>query len=322
MARSGIKRFFIVLGIVVVLSGLWVTAVAISAFSSGLSGGGSSDYDEEVIVEGDSTDKVAMNNVVGEIFTDPGGGAAGASDTNVIKQIQIAEEDPDVKAVILNLETPGGTVVASDKIYNKVLAVNDEKPVIALMNDIAASGGYYIAAGASEIVAHPSTWTGSIGVIALIPNLEETAGKLGIRLNVVKSGDFKDLGSPFRPLTDQERAIFQALIDEAYDVFVDVVVKGRDLTPERTRELADGRIYSGKQAKELDLVDHLGDQELAFSRAKGLGESPDASLVVYRRVGGLFDNLIPFAKAPSAAEVISEELGVSRSPGAAYLWVP
>lgn len=317
MARSGIKRFFIVLGIVVVLSILWVIVVTVSAFS-----GGSSSYDEEVLIEGDSTDKVAMINVVGEIFSDPGGGLDGASDTNIVKQLQIADEDPDVKAIILNLETPGGTVVASDNIYNKVLKVDGKKPVIALMNDVAASGGYYIAAGASEIVAHPSTWTGSIGVIAMIPNLEETAGKVGVKLNVIKSGEFKDLGSAFRPMTDQERDIFQTLIDEAYDGFVDVVAKGRDLTPERTRELADGRIYSGKQAKELDLVDHLGDQDFAFSRAKGLGKSSDASLVVYRRVGGLFDDLIPFVKAPSAAEVISEELGVSRSPGAAYLWAP
>ncbi|MEX2552424.1 MAG: signal peptide peptidase SppA [Actinomycetota bacterium] len=322
MARSGTKRFFIVLGIVVVLSGLWVTAVAISGFSSGFWGGGSSDYDEELLVEGDSTAKVAMINVIGEIFSDPGGGIDRATDTNIIKQLEIAEDDPDVKAIILNLETPGGTVVASDNIYNKVRAVNDDKPVIALMNDIAASGGYYIAAGASEIVAHPSTWTGSIGVIAMIPNLEETTGKLGIKLNVVKSGALKDLGSPFRPMTDQERGIFQALIDEAYDGFVDVVVKGRELTPERTRELADGRIYSGKQAKELDLVDHLGDRDFAFGRAKGLGKASGASLVVYRRVGGLFDDLIPFVKAPNAAEIISEELGVSRSPGAAYLWVP
>ena len=272
MARTGFKRFFIVLGIVVVLSALWVAAVTISGFSSGLSGG-SSEYEEEVLVEGDSADKVAMINVVGEIFSDPAGGVDGATDTNIVKQLELANDDPDVKAVILNLETPGGTVVASDNIYNKVLKVDGKKPVIALMNDVAASGGYYIAAGAREIVAHPSTWTGSIGVIAMIPNLEETAGKVGVKLNVVKSGAFKDLGSPFRPMTEAELAIFQTLIDEAYGQFVDVVAKARGLTPERTRELADGRIYSGNQAKGLDLVDHLGNQELAFRRACGTADS-------------------------------------------------
>lgn len=321
MARSGTKRFFIVLGIVVVLSVLWVTAVTISGFSSGVSGG-SSEFDEELLVEGDSTDKVAMINVVGEIFSDPAGGVDGATDSNIVKQLELANDDPDVKAIILNLETPGGTVVASDNIYNKVLKVDGKKPVIALMNDVAASGGYYIAAGAREIVAHPSSWTGSIGVIAMIPNLEETAGKVGVKVDVIKSGALKDLGSPFRPMTDEERAIIQGLIDEAYDLFVDVVAKGRGLTPERTRELADGRIYSGNQAKELELVDHLGNQDFAFSRAKGLGKASDASLVVYRRVGGLFDDLIPFVKSPSTLEHISEALGVNRSPGAAYLWLP
>jgi protease-4 len=322
VASKGTKRFFAVLGVVVVLGGLWAVALAIGDFGSRFGGGGSGDVEEELLVEGDSTDKVAVINVIGEIFSDPGGDTDGATDTNIVRQLEIAEDDPDVTAIILNLETPGGTVVASDNIYNKVREVDEDKPVVALMNDIAASGGYYIAAGAREIVAHPSTWTGSIGVIALVPNLEQTADKVGVRVDVLKSGPLKDLGSPLRSMTDQERSIIQGLVDEAYSGFVDVVAKGRELSPERTRELADGRIYSGKQAKDLDLVDHLGSRELAFSRAKALAKSPEASLVLYRVPRGLLDDLLPFAKAPNAAEVLGEELGIRRNPGAAYLWLP
>jgi protease-4 len=322
VASKGTKRFFAVLGIVVVLGGLWAVALAIGDFSSSFAPGGSGDIDEETLVQGDSTDKVAMVNVVGEIFSDPSGDTDGATDTSIIAQLELAQDDPDVKAVIVNLETPGGGVVASDNIYNKVRELNEDKPVVALMNDVAASGGYYIAAGAREIVAHPSTWTGSIGVIAMVPNLEETAGKVGVKVDILKSGPLKDIGSPLRSMTEQERAILQGLVDEAYSGFVEVVAEGRDLSPERTRELADGRIYSGRQAKDLDLVDHLGNRDFAFSRAKGLAKAPDASLVLYRPPGGLFDDLLAFAKRPNATEVVGEELGIRRSPGAAYLWLP
>jgi protease-4 len=159
-------------------------------------------------------------------------------------------------------------------------------------------------------------------VIAIVPNLEETAGKVGVKVDVLKSGPLKDIGSPLRSMTDQERSILMGLIDEAYSGFVEVVARGRDLSPERIRELADGRIYSGKQAKDLALVDHLGNRDFAFSRAKGLAKASDASLVLYRVPGSLFGDLFPFAQASNPAEIVGEELGIRRSPGAAYLWLP
>jgi protease-4 len=263
-----------------------------------------------------------MINVIGEIFSDPEGGTPGATDANIIGQLEQAEDDPDTQAIILNVDTPGGGVLASDAIHNKVQEVAEDMPVVALMGDTAASGGYYISAPATEIVAHRFTWTGSIGVIALIPNLSEAAGKLGVTMTVVKSGALKDAGSPFREMTEEERALFQTLVDEAYNGFVEVVAEGRDLPEERVRQIADGRIYSGIQAAELGLVDRLGDRDTAFARAKRLADVEDASLVQYRPVKGLFDEL-PFGfGAGSTADEIKQELGIPRKPGAAYLWIP
>ncbi|MEX2587043.1 MAG: signal peptide peptidase SppA [Actinomycetota bacterium] len=323
MARKTTKRILIALGVAGLLGALWLTAVVVSEFSGGFSTRGTSaaDFEEEYLETGSSGDKIAMINLVGEIFSDPQNTARGASDTNIITRLRHAADDPAVTGIILNLETPGGGVLASDSIYQAVREIREEMPVVALMGNVAASGGYYIAAGATEIVAHPYTWTGSIGVIATIPNVEEAAGKLGVTMNVIKSGELKDLGSPFRPLTDQESQIFQGLIDEAYAGFVEIVAEGRGLSLERTRELADGRIYSGLQAKELGLIDHLGDRDTAFERAKSLADSPEASLVVYRPIIGLLEALNPFAISSPADEVV-EELGLLRNPGASYLWIP
>lgn len=322
MARSGTKRFFIILGIVVVLGGFWLTALVVGGFADAATSAAGGALEEEILEEGDSAEKIVMINIIGEIFSDPEDSFGGATDTGIVSQLEAANEDPDVEGIILNINTPGGGVLASDVIYRKVLEINEEKPVVALMGDVAASGGYYISAAASEIVAHPYTITGSIGVIMMLPNVEEAAGKLGIKTTIIKSGSFKDAGSPLRELTEPERAVFQTLIDEAYTGFVDIVAKGRDLTLERTRELADGRIYTGNQAKANGLVDELGDRDTAFERAKDLAGSSEASLVVYRAVGGFFDDLLPFAKAPNVVEELGKELGVNRGPGLSYLWLP
>lgn len=324
MASKRTKRILLGTLAVVVLGGLWAVALAVSDFSRGFSGAGDGDFEEVLLEEGDDpTEKVVMVNIIGEIFSDPEGGAPGATDANIIQQLERAEDDPNTEAIILNVDTPGGGVLASDAIHDKVSDIAEDMPVIALMGDTAASGGYYISAPATEIIAHRFTWTGSIGVIAMIPNVTEAAGKLGVSMAVVKSGALKDLGSPFRDMTDEERAVFQTLIDEAYNGFVQVVAEGRDLPEDRVRELADGRIYSGIQAEELGLVDRLGDRETAFDRAKRLADAEDASLVQYRPIRGLFDELPFFGfDAGNAADQIKQELGIPRKPGASYLWIP
>lgn len=323
MATKRAKRNWLIAGIVVVVVGLWVAAFAVSDFADSFSGAyaGNGSYDEVVLEEGESGNKVAMISVLGEIFSDPEGIAPGASDSNIVEQLEMAQEDPSVVGIILNVDSPGGGVIASDKIYNKVREINDDIPVVALMGDTAASGGYYISAGASEIVAHRFTWTGSIGVIAMIPNLGEAADKLGISVTTIKSGALKDIGSPLRQMTPEEQALLQGLIDEAYNGFVEVVADGREMPQDRVRQLADGRIYSGNQAEELGLVDRLGDQDTAFERAKTLAKDEDAALVAYQPVRGLFDD-IPFLSVRSPVDQVKEELGIPRRPGAAYLWLP
>lgn len=319
MAGKKLKWTLAIVLIVLVLAALWAAAFALAGGGGATLGG---EWEEELLEEGESGDKIVVISVFGEIFSDPQGGVPGASDENIASQLEQAANDEAVLGVILHLETPGGGVVPSDVIYGKILQLKEdvEIPVVAYMGDVAASGGYYIAAAADEIIANPATITGSLGVIWFIPNLEGTAAKLGIKPLVIKSKPLKDIASPFREMTPEERSIIQSLVDEAYARFVDIIATGRKLDRNRVIELADGRIYSGKQAKDLGLVDHLGDQTTAFERAKELAEAPDASLVRYFRSPGFEDLLglgFSAAKKPSTEDLIPTEL----RPGLKYLWI-
>lgn len=321
MAARKTKWFLIILVILVVLGSMWGIAFFIGS-GSFIGGAAYDDFEEEVVEEGTSGQKIAMINVVGEIFSDPDRSSEGASDANIIAQLDRAEQDDDVAGVLINLETPGGGVVASDAIYRRVLELKkDGKPVVAMMGDVAASGGYYIAAAADEVVAHPSTWTGSIGVIAFLPNVEKATEKIGVEITVLKSGPFKDAGSPFRTLSEEDRRLFQALIDEAYTDFVKAVSDGRKLDEQRVRGLADGRIYSGRQALDAKLIDHLGGRDLAFQRVKELSDAPDASLVLYSSPTVLSD-LLGVTAAKVSGSTLKKELGLPRRPGVSYLWLP
>jgi protease-4 len=319
---AGKRTAWILIGVVVALLviGLWVAAFAIVA------GGGplatSQDYGEELVSEGRGDGKVALISVVGTIISGTGGCVNDfAVDNQIVAELEQAIQDDNVAGVILDLQTPGGGVVSSDNIHRKVLEARSEgTPVVALMGDVAASGGYYIAAAADEIVANPATTTGSIGVIMVVLNLEGTSEKLGVSIEVIKSGPNKDLASPFRELDDAGRQILQRQIDEAYDQFVNAVAEGREMELPKVRELADGRVYSGLQAKGLGLVDHLGGRELAFDRAKRLAEAPGADLVRYQCSAGLAEILSPFGR--SQRKAIQDDLGIDLDPGLKYLWVP
>lgn len=210
-----------------------------------------------------------------------------AASGDLIPLIQRAAEDPDVKALVLRINSPGGGVVASDEIYHALREL--DKPIVVSMGDVVASGAYYISMAASHIVANPNTLTGSIGVISQFPNAKELMEKLGIEMTVIKSGKVKDLGSPFRPMTEEEQAIWQAIVEETYDRFVAIVVEGRDLPEDQVRELADGRVYTGQQALELGLVDALGYEEDAIAEAARLGGIPGEPRVIrYRRQPSFF----------------------------------
>lgn len=317
---AGKRGRLILVGLVVVLfvAALWVAAFSLAGRVPGRFTG---EWDEEVLEAG-GRDKIAVVAVAGEITSDLSPFAGGAAAGKVLSQLDQALEDPDVRGVVIDLETPGGTVVGSDLIYRKLAEVRDRgKPAVALMNEVAASGGYYIAAGATEVVANPATLTGSIGVILFIPNVARAADKVGIEPVVIKSGPLKDIGSPFRDMTLEERTILAAIIDEAYGQFVAVVAEGRELPEARVREIADGRIYTGRQAQSLGLVDHLGGRELAFSRARELSKAEDATVVRYTRSPGLLETVLGIPPGFSAPDLLEEGLGVDLRPGLKYLWL-
>ncbi|MGQ9859808.1 MAG: signal peptide peptidase SppA [Thermodesulfobacteriota bacterium] len=189
-------------------------------------------------------------------------------------------KDPRVKAMVLRVDTPGGAVAPTQEIFRAVRAWNQRKKVVASLGSMATSGGYYAACGAERIVANPGTITGSIGVVVHLANLEGLLEKLGIKGEVVKSGEHKDMGSMYRPLTDLERGLLQEVVDDVHDQFVQDVARSRSLEVEKVRAVADGRLFSGRQAQKLGLVDELGGLQEAIQLAARLGGVKGEPVVV------------------------------------------
>lgn len=242
------------------------------------------------------------------------------SGDRIARRLRILSEQDDVKAVVLRINSPGGSVGAVQEIYDEVLRLrNAGKKVIVSMGDVAASGGYYIAAGADKIFADPGTLTGSIGVIFEVGNFQELFKKIGVRIEAIKSAEHKDIGSPFRAMTDKEHKILQDLINNAYDQFVDAIVTGRKMDREKVLALADGRIYSGAQAKSLGLIDELGNMEKAITKAAELAGIHGRPRILYEedpwnKLLSIFaDNSDADAKALTRA---AAKMGVRF----AYLW--
>jgi len=210
-------------------------------------------------------------------FISPGGKKIGVVELRgviydsrtITRQFQRLRKDRSIKAIILRIDSPGGMVAAAQEIYQAVQKTRDSgKPVVVSMGDVAASGGYYVACGADTIVANPGTTTGSIGVILEIPNVKDLFQKLGIGFHIIKSGKYKDTGSPYRDMTPEERQYLQNFVNDAYQQFVDVVAKERKMDRKKVLEIADGRVFTGQQALELGLVDVLGDFEDAVQIAQ------------------------------------------------------
>jgi protease-4 len=189
----------------------------------------------------------------------------------VVEQLERMRRDPSVRAVVVRLDSPGGGVAASQEIHEAVQKIREEgKPVVASMGGVAASGAYYVACAADSIVSNPGTLTGSVGVIMTFPNTEELFRKVGVKLEVVKTGKFKDIGSLSRPMTAEERELLQAVLSNVYEQFVDVISEGRNLDREDILPYADGRIFSGDQARDYGFVDRLGDLNDAILLAAGM----------------------------------------------------
>ncbi len=218
-------------------------------------------------------EKVAVIEVTGVIVDSAG----------VIQELKEYAGDSSVKAIVLRVDSPGGAVAPSQEIYEEIIKIKGSKKVVVSMGSVAASGGYYISAPADKIVANAGTLTGSIGVIMEIPNVAGLMKKIGVETQIIKSGRNKDIASAFRSLTSEEKEILQAVLDDVHDQFIQAVSEGRGMEVEEVRTLADGRIFTGRMAKELGLVDELGNLQYAImlaGRLTGIKGEPD---VLYKK---------------------------------------
>ncbi len=248
--------------------------------------------------------------------------------SSVLAKLNRAAQDPDIRAVILRLNTPGGEVTASDLLHHEILRFKKRTglPVVGLMMSLAASGGYYVACACDRIIAHPTTLTGSIGVIALFPETGELLGKLGLKMNVIKSGALKDAGSLFRGMTVEERALFQEMIDEDYRAFVEVVAANRSgrLTKEEVMRLADGRIYTAPQALAAKLIDDIGYFDSTLESVLKMSGLRRAKVVAYTYHPKTQTNIYSLSSAgtPLAEEEVWSRALDSLRSGFYYLWLP
>lgn len=270
-------------------------------------------------------DAVALVRIEGLILpgegrdTNPLLGTAAAYSATVIDHLEKADQDEQIKAVVLVVDSPGGSVFASDEIALHVAKMT--KPVLAAMGSMAASGGYYVSALTDEIWASPHTITCSIGVIIQFLNYDQLAADYGVESMVYKSGQFKDMGSPFRDATEEEDAIWQALIDEAYEAFVALVADGRGLNDDEVRAIADGRICTGKQALTMDLVDNLGYLPEVIQRAGELGGiEGEPPTVEYQEAPGLLEMFTSFLMRPSLIGEVRQLLELRAGAAPMYLY--
>jgi protease-4 len=225
--------------------------------------------------------KVAVVEVEGVI----GVGTDRGFDTEaIIRTLGEYRDDPPVRAVVLRIDSPGGVVAPTQEIFTAVRRLREaKKPVVASLGSVAASGGYYVAVSADRIFASPGTLTGSIGVVMQLANVEGLLKKVGVEYVVVKAGAYKDVGNFARAMTPEERRILQSLLDDVYDQFISAVAEGRGLEPQAVRAFAEGRIYSGRQAQGLKMVDDLGGLEDAIEAAAKMAGLPPKPRVLYPR---------------------------------------
>ncbi len=271
------KRVFIVLGIIVAL---FFLVLILRSMNGGTSIG----------------QKVAVIDLTGIITK---------SDAT-IKLIHTYRDDPSIKAIVIRIDTPGGSVAPVQEIYSELQKI--EKPIVASMGGTAASGGYYVACAADTIMANPGTLTGSIGVIMQFTRMKGLYDKIGLEHQVIKSGEFKDTGSPFRSLTEEEQTVLQATVDNVYNQFVDTIFEARQslLSRSEIAELADGRIFSGQQALDLKLLDRLGNLPEAIELAGELANIDGKPKVVRKeKKTSLLEQLLGVQQTPVLDEMFS-----------------
>ena len=285
------RKLTVVVVSLIVLLTIGCTAPKIRLFPS------QADPLREFTLEGKAREKILVIPIRGIITDAPREGFVRTRPSmvqEVVSQLRLAEDDKKVKAVILKIDSPGGSVTGSDVLYKEILGYKERtgnKVVVAMMG-LAASGAYYISLPADYILAHPTTLTGSIGVIFIRPKVTGLMHKIGVDVEVNKSGKNKDMGSPFRPTSAEEEEILQELVQRLGIRFVDLVAKHRELDPEIMANISTARVYLANEAIELGLIDEIGYLNDAVSQAKKLAGLPNnAKLVVYRRTEYPDDNL-------------------------------
>jgi protease-4 len=267
-----------------------------------------------------TTDKIAVITMRGLISSSLPGTVSDSMVDDMRAALQQARDDSRVKAIVLEIDSPGGEVTASDAIYNALVKLRARKPVVVYMDSLAASGGYYVACGGKFLMASDTTITGSIGVIIQTLNYEQLFNKVGLASVVFKSGKFKDMLNGARPITPEERELVQSFIMKTYDKFLGIVAKERNLPADLLRNtIADGRILSGKDAFEHKLIDGLGELDDAFGKAKELGNAPDAKVVKYGPPFSLSRFFRIFGEADSKIELtLPKQLIPQLESGRAY----
>lgn len=271
----------------------------------------------KTVLAGDGDAEIALFSLEGVILSnpaqDPFALAQGIITPDAVGEtLELTLQDENVKAIIIRLDSPGGSAVASDEIYQHIKNTAAKKPVVILVGDIAASGGYYIASAGTYIFANPASMVGSIGVIAEITDVQELFKKIGLEQETYKSGEFKDLFSSTRNRTPQEQQMIQELLDTAYGIFVQRVAAARNMEIDKVFGLAEGKIYSGAKAKELGLIDDFGYRWEAFDKAKQLAGITEAKLVAVS-AKSLFQSLFSEIKSSNPLSLLVPYLRLQRS---------
>ncbi len=275
------KWFLVILG-VLLLIGIGMSMIFFAMVS-----GISSETTDEVVGSGDKVAVIELNGVI-------------VTSDEIVRQFKKYRDDHSVRAIVFRVDSPGGGVVASQEIFEEVKKTRSSgKPVVVSMGSLAASGGYYVSCPANRIVSNPGTLTGSIGVISQFMRFDSLLGKIGVGVNTIKSGKFKDAGNPFRRMTDEDKKYFQDLMDDVHHQFIGAVVEQRHLDHDSVMQFADGRVFTGQQALGLGLVDTIGTFEDAIgiaARAGGIKGTP--SVARERKTRTLFERMFGETRVP------------------------
>ena len=239
---------------------------------------------------------------------------------NIVRQLSDYRHNPGVRGILLRIDSPGGAVAPAQEIYSEIMKLRaDHKTVYASMGTVAASGGYYIACAADYVLANPGTLTGSIAAVMVFSNIEELANKIGVKPVIIKSGKYKDVGSPLRAMNPEERKLLQNVVDDVHQQFVQAVAKGRGLSVSEVKEIADGRIMTGQQALKLKLIDEIGGLEKTLELlAKKIGVEGRPRVIEEKEKTPFFDWLLQ----SSLSSRLIETLMPASLPRLQYIWFP